>query len=346
MPQLTQLAVGRVTPPAQHHQRSLPQAVAAAAAAMAAAELNHWPLPAADADAAPVLVAAAAPPQPPLPLPVPPLPQQPAPAVAAAAAVVPAAGGHPMPPLDSDSESDSEDGDDAIPELGTGSDSEADEPEEGQQQQQQLGLNAMPAAAALADNDGGGGGEVMLEDVGVIVDGLVGNLQGDGIPVHLQHIIERFESIIQLDLTRAASSSPWAWPTGGCDLLREAQGWSNWQQEEPFTGSCDAAGGAQGVAGSSSGGLSRQWGQRGGGGGMLGTGSGVGLQRLELALLRPSDLGRLVELPAEVSPAGVIMGKQTAVQMGFGPVSICSGSVACGTILCFGKVAAAMLAGY
>lgn len=278
--------------------------------------------------------------------------------------MVVAVGGDPLHFFESDSEGDSEDEDGNIPEPGAGSGSEPDEPDEAQQQppppalqgaahhqQQQLGLNAMPAADVLADNDdgggGGGGGEVMLEDVGVIVDGLVGNLQEEGIPVHLQHIIERFESIIQLDLTRAASSSPWAWPTGGCALLQEAQGWSSWLQEEPSSAGCGAAGGAVDVAGSSSRGASRQWGQ-GGGCRELGEGRGVGLQSLELALLRPSDLGGLVELPAEVSRAGVMtmmMGRQIAAWMRFGPVLM--SSVACSKMLfCFGEVAAAMLAGY
>jgi hypothetical protein len=48
------------------------------------------------------------------------------------------------------------------------------------------------AAAAAGDGAGGGAGEVMLEDVGAIVDGLIGNLQEGAVPVHLQRIIERF----------------------------------------------------------------------------------------------------------------------------------------------------------
>jgi hypothetical protein len=48
------------------------------------------------------------------------------------------------------------------------------------------------AAAAAAVDGGGGAGEVMLEDVGAIVDGLIGNLQEGAVPVHLQRIIERF----------------------------------------------------------------------------------------------------------------------------------------------------------
>jgi hypothetical protein len=48
------------------------------------------------------------------------------------------------------------------------------------------------AAAAAGDGAGDGAGEVMLEDVGAIVDGLIGNLQEGAVPVHLQRIIERF----------------------------------------------------------------------------------------------------------------------------------------------------------
>ncbi|KAF6254196.1 hypothetical protein COO60DRAFT_1666077 [Scenedesmus sp. NREL 46B-D3] len=51
---------------------------------------------------------------------------------------------------------------------------------------------AAAAAAGGPDGAGGGAGEVMLEDIGAIVDGLIGNLQEGAVPVHLQRIIERF----------------------------------------------------------------------------------------------------------------------------------------------------------
>jgi hypothetical protein len=72
------------------------------------------------------------------------------------------------------------------------------------------GGGAAGAAAAAADAPGvvvaggGAGGEVMLEDVGAIVDGLIGNLQEGGVPGHLLHIIERFESLIQVRMWAAA----------------------------------------------------------------------------------------------------------------------------------------------
>jgi hypothetical protein len=155
-----------------------------------------------------------------------------------------------------------------------------------------------------------------LEDVGLIVDGLVGNLQEGAIPVHLQRIIERFESIIQLDLTRRGSSSPWAWPVGGLGLLREAWGIAGWmaggqqRQQQQGVNSVAAGAAAAGEAAeatvlpsssstSSNKSQGRQQGlvlkRRGGG-----SSSGGEVSSLELALLRPSDVARLVELPAEV----------------------------------------------
>jgi hypothetical protein len=59
------------------------------------------------------------------------------------------------------------------------------------------GGGAVAAAAAAGDGAGGGAGEVMLEDVGAIVDGLIGNLQEGAVPVHLQRIIERFGELKQ-----------------------------------------------------------------------------------------------------------------------------------------------------
>lgn len=63
----------------------------------------------------------------------------------------------------------------------------------------QAGTDGVAAAAmvagggAVAGGVGGGEGEVMLEDVGAIVDGLIGNLADGDVPLHLQRIIERFE---------------------------------------------------------------------------------------------------------------------------------------------------------
>jgi hypothetical protein len=197
----------------------------------------------------------------------------------------------------------------------------------------------------------------MLEDVGLIVDGLVGNLQEGAIPAHLQHIIERFESIIQLDLTRRGSSSPWAWPAGGLGLLRVAGGVSDWlpvtadpSASSGFSSSADAdaAVAAADAAATAAAAVEAQDGdgsrsdvaglagdhqgidleQQGAAAGQAttntssgsssssavlmqaGVGAGWGqgvceeegqLRSLELALLKPSDVARLMELPAEVS---------------------------------------------
>lgn len=282
LPHLTQLAVGRVTLPPPHHQQPGRVAgVAAAVAAAAEAEANQWPLPA-----------------------------------AAAAADN---GG------DDSSGSESDNGD----ESSSGEDSSDSEEGEGppaaaavgQQQQAPPAVAAaapvaplpvMPfiaaAAHAPAADPGmgvaGAGGEVMLEDVGLIVDGLVGNLQEGAIPVHLQRIIERFESIIQLDLTRRGSSSPWAWPVGGLGLLREARGLSSWMQG-PKAGAAvvSSSGGDRAHnSGTSSSGGGGSGSSRGGcTSGKQAVGSGRDLRSLELALLKPSDVARLMELPAEVS---------------------------------------------
>jgi hypothetical protein len=170
-------------------------------------------------------------------------------------------------------------------------------------------LPVMPFIAAAAHAPavdpglGGGGGEVMLEDVGLIVDGLVGNLQEGAIPVHLQRIIERFESIIQLDLTRRGSSSPWAWPPGGLRVLREAKGVYSWVHgagAASTTTAAAAAAAGEETTGSGSGSSGRgspvkqqlaRSGQAGG---------GTDLHSLELVLLKPADVSRLMELPAEV----------------------------------------------
>jgi hypothetical protein len=180
----------------------------------------------------------------------------------------------------------------------------------------------------------------MLEDVGLIVDGLVGNLQEGAIPAHLQHIIERFESLIQLDLTRRGSSSPWAWPTGGLGLLRVADGVSDWLPVAANP-SASAAAAVTAAAGAAAAAAAAEVSQ--GGNGLVGVPRGDSdqqgaaaeqatagtissssssrivrqagcvdgwrqggveegqLQSLELALLKPSDVARLMELPAEVS---------------------------------------------
>uniref|UniRef100_A0A383WMA3 Uncharacterized protein n=1 Tax=Tetradesmus obliquus TaxID=3088 RepID=A0A383WMA3_TETOB len=141
------------------------------------------------------------------------------------------------------------------------------------------------AAAAAAAGDGGGVGEVMLEDVGAIVDGLIGNLQEGAVPVHLQRIIERFESIIQLDLTRRQHSTPWGWPVPGLALLQELGSTSG-----STAGS--TAGGTGGTSSSSSE-LTRLC------AGAASCGGG-GAASLELALLRSADVVRLHELPSQL----------------------------------------------
>ncbi|WIA39453.1 hypothetical protein OEZ86_005552 [Tetradesmus obliquus] len=140
-------------------------------------------------------------------------------------------------------------------------------------------------AAAAAAGGGGGLGEVMLEDVGAIVDGLIGNLQEGAVPVHLQRIIERFESIIQLDLTRRQHSTPWGWPVPGLALLQELGSTSG-----STAGS--TAGGTGGTSSSSSE-LTRLC------AGAASCGGG-GAASLELALLRSADVVRLHELPSQL----------------------------------------------
>lgn len=130
------------------------------------------------------------------------------------------------------------------------------------------------AAAAAAE---GGVGEVMLEDVGAIVDGLIGNLQEGNVPVHLQRIIERFESIIQLDLTRSTATSPWGWPVLGTPLLQQLS--SCGYNDAPSSWQCKKRV-SQANRSSSS--------------------CNNGVSGLELALLRPNDVVRLDELPQQV----------------------------------------------
>lgn len=277
---------------------------------MAAAEMGQWPLPGAAAAAAvpPAAAVQAAPP-----------------AAAAVAAVAPAAGVAVAIAAAQQQQDVEADGEGLEVEI-EAADAGAEEEEEGggpQQQQQPAELPAWalppppPPPPAVGAGHGGGGGEVMLEDVGLIVDGLVGNLQEGAIPLHLQRIIERFESIIQLDLTRRASSSPWTWPTGGLGLVREAVGpggfvgvgqdgsgrgcwqqeqreeeWEEeWQWDEQKRGGCDNNSSSRGSGdGSSNGGA--------------GSSSSSALRSFELALLKPSDVARLSELPAEVREKG------------------------------------------
>lgn len=143
-------------------------------------------------------------------------------------------------------------------------------------------------AAAAAD---GGEGEVMLEDVGAIVDGLIGNLQEGNVPVHLQRIIERFESIIQLDLTRSRAYSPWGWPVLGLPLLDELQ--HGRCGSSSSTAIDDTGGRPRSTLGGSQG-------SKVGGSMRTSRSSCGGCSSLELALLRPSDAVRLDELPQEV----------------------------------------------
>lgn len=67
-------------------------------------------------------------------------------------------------------------------------------------------------------------GEVLLDDLGAIVDSLIQNMQGVDMPEHLQRVIERFEMIMQLDLTRQLPGGTWSGPSGSDYAITPAGG--------------------------------------------------------------------------------------------------------------------------
>lgn len=92
------------------------------------------------------------------------------------------------------------------------------------------------------------------------------------------------ESIIQLDLTRRAATSPWGWPIAGLPLLAELGVTQQGQQQHRPHGRTAATNCSRSsVAATQS--CSR---------------GSAGFSSFELALLRPADVLRLQELPSQV----------------------------------------------
>jgi hypothetical protein len=167
----------------------------------------------------------------------------------------------------------------------------------------------------------------------VQVDGLIGNLQEGAVPLHLQGIIERFELVIQLDVTRRTAASPWSWPVAGVELLQELAGQQHHhrqrqQQRQLAALGCSSRAGSSGCGrsaadSSSAEGSGRSRGDpaavRGGGqlegssssssgGPGPGPGAGAGgcfVESVELALLKPGCTVRLMELPEQVCVKGL-----------------------------------------
>lgn len=151
------------------------------------------------------------------------------------------------------------------------------------------------------------------------VDGLIGNLQEGAVPPHLQGIIERFELVIQLDVTRRTATSPWSWPVPGLGLLQELSGQpqhrrrhrQQQQQQLPVFGCSSRVGSSSpgrptdSCSSDASSGQPTVWacreldGNSSNGGASAGRSSSL-VDSLELALLKPGDTVRLVELPEQV----------------------------------------------